>query len=557
MTEVKAPLRGALVVGGETEADVAAQLAHVRDRAALGEAPPPQLPDPALAGASFRAAIDYDGAAELADKAAKAVQALTSGTAEMRKMLRARGIFLGHGPAPKVAFLFTGQGSQYVNMLDELRAIEPILAQTFAEADHVMTPLLGKPLTDYIFIDRNDPSAVAQLEQQLLRTEITQPAVLTADIALYRLLRAYGVEPDMVMGHSLGEYAALVAAGAMSFEAALEAVSARGREMAGLDIPDHGAMAAIMAPLEEIERIVASIDGYVVIANVNSAHQAVIGGATAAVEQAILAFQEAGLTAVRIPVSHAFHTSIVAPVSEPLRRTLARLQLHAPMLPIVANVDGEFYLAEGPDAEGRMLDVLGRQVASPVQFVKGLNTLYEAGARVFVEVGPKRALAGFAEDVLGTEHDDVLTLFTNHPKNRDLPSFNAALCGLYAAGFGYPATAERLPTSGSALVVASTPANTHTSSAARTPPVTATAPPAVATPFRVSPHSLPPGQWCLLIAIPNSATCWRTCSSGAVTSSPPLTDPCLPGTRHLRCPVTRLKPCSRSSSPGQRSGCPA
>ena len=259
-------------------------------------------------------------------------------------MLRARGIFLGHGPAPKVAFLFTGQGSQYVNMLSELRATEPIVAQTFAEADQVMTPLLGKPLTDYIFIDGEDPAAVARLEQQLLQTEITQPAVLTTDIALTRLLGAYGIEPDMVMGHSLGEYGALVAAGAMSFDAALEAVSARGREMADLTIDDQGAMAAVMAPLEEIERTVALVDGYVVTANVNSTHQAVIGGATPAVEQAIAAFQQAGHTAIRIPVSHAFHTSIVAPVSEPLRRTLARLQLHAPTLPIVANVDGEFYL---------------------------------------------------------------------------------------------------------------------------------------------------------------------------------------------------------------------
>src|SRR5450755_3989802 len=108
----------------------------------------------------------------------------------------------------------------------------------------------------------------------------------------------------MVMGHSLGEYGALVEAGALSFQAALEAVSARGREMARLRVADNGAMAAVMAPIEEIERVVASIDGYVVTANVNSTHQAVIGGATAAVEQAIAAFQEAGLTAFRIPVSH-------------------------------------------------------------------------------------------------------------------------------------------------------------------------------------------------------------------------------------------------------------
>ena len=104
-----------------------------------------------------------------------------------------------------------------------------------------------------------------------------------------------------------------------------------------------------------------------------------------------------------LPVSHAFHTSIVAPASEPLRRALERLRLQPGKLPVVANVDGEFYPA-GPDARPAMLDILARQVASPVQFIKGLRTLYEAGARVFVEVGPKKALHGFVEDVLG-EHE--------------------------------------------------------------------------------------------------------------------------------------------------------
>ncbi len=166
---------------------------------------------------------------------------------------------------------------------------------------------------------------------------------MAVDLALTRLLAAYGIRPDMVMGHSVGEYGALMAAGALTFEAALEAVSARGREMASLEIPDSGAMAAVMAPLDEIERMLAAIDGYVVTANINSTHQAVIGGATAAVEQAVAAFTEAGHTAMRIPVSHAFHTSIVAPASEPLRPQLARLGLRPPALPIVANVNGEFY----------------------------------------------------------------------------------------------------------------------------------------------------------------------------------------------------------------------
>ena len=238
-------------------------------------------------------------------------------------------------------------------------------------------------------------------------------------------------------------------------------------------------MAAVMAPLDEIERTLASADGYVVMANINSNHQAVIGGATAAVEQAIAKFVEAGRTAMRIPVSMAFHTSIVAPISEPLRRQLARLGLRPPVLPIVANVDGEFYPVTGTDSDvtERMLDILGRQVASPVQWIKGLRTLYDAGARVFVEVGPKKALQGFADDVLGAD-PDVFSLFTNHPKFGDIPSFNTALCGLYAAGLGYPAARPASP-GPRATAQPTAPAQAqHTTQAAPAP--TQPAPPATA-----------------------------------------------------------------------------
>ncbi|HSP36203.1 MAG TPA: beta-ketoacyl synthase N-terminal-like domain-containing protein, partial [Frankiaceae bacterium] len=449
-TSAKAPLRGALVVGAEDDEALAKRLEEVVSSAAELAATPPAAPTQADLRAPVRVAIDFgcgDGHGdgdELADKAGRALKALRSGQPLMWRPLRARGVFLGRGPAPKVAFLYTGQGSQYVNMLAGLRGVEPIVAETFAEADRIMEPNLGRSLSEFIFIDQNDPEALSQLEQQLLQTEITQPAVLTVDAALTRLLAAYGIRPDMVMGHSLGEYAALVSAGSLTVPAALDAVSARGRGMANLSIPDRGAMVAVMAPLTTIEEVVASIEGNVVVANVNSSSQAVIGGATAAVEQAAEALRELGHTAIRLPVSHAFHTSIVAPVSEPLMAALRRLDVQAPQLPTVKNVDGGFYPTfadpAGPEAREAMLDILGRQVASPVQFVKGLQTLYEAGARVFVEVGPKKALQGFAEDVLvgggAGSHDDVLTLFTNHPKSGDVVAFNQALCGLYAAGLG-------------------------------------------------------------------------------------------------------------------------
>ncbi len=112
----------------------------------------------------------------------------------------------------KIAFLFTGQGSQYVNMGRDLASVDALVAGVFEEADRVLEPILGRKLTSYIFVDRQDPQAVEQAEEDLKQTAITQPAVLTMDTAMCRLLGEYGIEPDMVMGHSLGEYGALVAA---------------------------------------------------------------------------------------------------------------------------------------------------------------------------------------------------------------------------------------------------------------------------------------------------------------------------------------------------------
>ena len=307
--------------------------------------------------------------------------------------------------------------------------------------------------------------------------------MLATDLSMARLLETYGVRPDMVMGHSLGEYGALVAAGSLTFEAALEAVSARGREMATLEVPDKGAMAAVFGPLTEIQRIVDEVHsggGYVVVANINSGSQAVVGGATAAVEQAIEVFGAAGMNAIRIPVSHAFHTSIVAPASVPLVEQLRRLDVKPPVRPIVANVTGEFYPEDSTVED--MLDMLGKQVASPVQFVKGLQTLYAAGARVFVEVGPKKALHGFAEDVLGSEHDDVLALFTNHPKLGDAASVNQALCGLWASGIGY-AQAPAPPVAAPVATPASAPVATPAAAPAAAP---SAAQPVVAQPVPAS-----------------------------------------------------------------------
>ena len=430
----KAPLRGALVVGGATDAEVAVRLREIGARAAAGEAPVPAAPRVRDLRAAVRVAIDYADAAELADLAERAVGALQAGDDGRWRALRNKGVHLGRGAPGKVAFLFTGQGSQYVGMLEQLRAAEPIVAETFAEADRVMTPVLGMPLTAKIFVDRADEEAVARADEGMRQTAITQPAVLTVDTALARVLDAYGISPDLVMGHSLGEYGALVAAGAMRFGDALTAVAARGDAMTRLEIEDQGRMAAVFGPLDEVSAVVEAVDGYVVVANVNSTKECVIGGASDAMERASEALKAAGYRVAPLPVSHAFHTSIVAPAAEPLRRVLQGLALRAPRIPVVANVDASFY-PTGADAAERIIDILGRQIGSPVQFVKGLNALYDAGARVFVEVGPKRALYGMADDVVGGR-EGVTVLFTNHQRTPDVVDLNRALCGLYALGLG-------------------------------------------------------------------------------------------------------------------------
>ncbi|HLK65175.1 MAG TPA: SDR family NAD(P)-dependent oxidoreductase [Bryobacteraceae bacterium] len=432
--QAKAPLRGALVLGAPTVTALAERLRSVYQLALTGDAPAPTAPAEADLRAAERIAIDYTDAADLADKAGKALKAFAADQPAIWKALRPQAIYRGQGPAAKVAFLYPGQGSQYVNMLRPLCKAEPIVAEVFAEADRVMTPILGKPLSEFVFVDKADSHAVEQAEEDLRQTAITQPAVLAADQAVTKLLAAYGIRPDMTMGHSLGEYGALVASGALPFAHALEAVSARGREMTRVSWSDNGKMAAVFAPIEEIERILKTVDGYVVIANLNSDRQAVIGGASKAVEQASEIFLNAGYNAVPLSVSHAFHTSIVAPASAPLRSVLERLHLESPHVPIAANVNGEFY-PTGPGVVPQMLDILSQQVAAPVQFVKGLKTIYDAGARIFVEVGPKKALQGFVEDVLG-DRGDVVSMFTNHPKLGDIAAFNQALCALYAAGLG-------------------------------------------------------------------------------------------------------------------------
>lgn len=352
------------------------------------------------------------------------------------KILAAQGIFLNEGTplrqTGKIAFMFPGQGSQYVGMFRDLAATYPIVAETFREAEEILEPLIECKLTQMVWPNAETEEEQGMADLLLRQTQYCQPAMLAADVAMLRLLESYGVRPDMVAGHSLGEYAACVAAGVLSFADALYAVSARGREMAGVEVPDNGKMGVVPADSQKVEAVLAEVSkttgGYVIAANKNCYTQTVIAGGSKAVEDALDHFKAMGMDAREIPVSHAFHSAIVAPAAKPLERVLSALDVRAPVTPILSNVNADYY----PNNKADIVTLLGRQLASAVEFIDQINRMYDDGARIFVEVGPRRAVTGFVRNVLGTKEHRAFA--TNHHKKPGQEGFLEVLAALAADG---------------------------------------------------------------------------------------------------------------------------
>jgi len=283
------------------------------------------------------------------------------------------------------AIVFPGQGSQAPGMGKDLAETFAVARQVFEEADDA----LGFAISRLCF---DGPAEDLQL------TENTQPAILTVSVAAFRAMLAEGIgAPAFVAGHSLGEYSALVASGALNLSDAVRTVRARGRYMQEAVPVGTGAMAAVIGgDLDAIERICAEARGDQVcsIANINAPNQIVIAGNTEAVDRAVELLSGVARKVVKLKVSAPFHCALMKPAQDRLAADLERLSFNEPAMPVVTNVD-----ARATTAPDELRDALVRQVSAPVRWVESMQLLMSHGVDTFVEAGPGKVLSGLMRQI--------------------------------------------------------------------------------------------------------------------------------------------------------------
>ena len=285
----------------------------------------------------------------------------------------------------RVAFLFSGQGSQRPHMLADLFVAFPGLRRHLAPGDHLLDTLFPPQAFD---AERRQAQRDAVTD-----TRVAQPALGMVELALADLLERCGVTPDLAAGHSYGEVAALAAAGALPADRLVAISEARAAAILGAAGDDPGAMAAVSAAADDVR---AHLDDRVVLANDNAPRQAVIAGPTDAVAETVERLAAAGLSAKPLPVACAFHSPVVAGADATFAAHLADVPLAAPRYEVWSNTTAAPH--GGPDG---LADALAAQITHPVRWTEQVEAMWEAGARTFVEVGPGRVLGGLVDKILG------------------------------------------------------------------------------------------------------------------------------------------------------------
>ncbi len=347
------------------------------------------------------------------------LSALVSGQAEIPGVMQAQ---VTRKKAPRIAFLFTGQGSQYVGMGKELYDTQPLFRQILDNCDAMLKPYLQPSLLEVIF---------AETEGSLLdNTLYTQPALFALEYALARLWMSWGIQPAVVLGHSVGEYVAACIAGVFSLEDGLKLIATRGRLMQAL--PQDGAMIAVIAEESQIKTAIQPYGSDVAIAAINGPQQFVLSGKREAIATLSKGLEGQGIKVTPLAVSHAFHSSLMEPMLAEFGQVASEVTYARPKISLISNLTGTLISAEIATPEYWCL-----HVRQPVKFAATMQTLQRQGEQVFLEIGPKPVLLGMGKTCLSPEesdNEDYLWLPSLRPAQSDWQQMLSSLSALYLRG---------------------------------------------------------------------------------------------------------------------------